>query len=267
MQIYFNNLFKIHKTKFCWSALIFVPLKCVCVLPEYYINSVNYMILHSVHHQAGFVSVWTTKEWFGQVKPCTCSQTCSSGHSNTSSSVCSSSSSSSSLKSSISAKPSASDQPLPSVLSSPFRSSLRYDVFVCHNDEDSDLAQSLASFLEAPSNGLRCYLQERDCAAGGAVSSELLQAGRTVTAGCTRHSKLCEGWVVLVSDAPGPVWRAHVTEDHPSCSKHAQIPAPARTALPLHCGSEHEQRLRIHSSLQGGASVWVFCIYTSIGDT
>ncbi len=111
-----------------------------------------------------------------QVKPCTCSQTCSSGHSNTSSSVCSSSSSSSSLKSSISAKPSASDQPLPSVLSSPFRSSLRYDVFVCHNDEDSDLAQSLASFLEAPSNGLRCYLQERDCAAGGAVSSELLQA-------------------------------------------------------------------------------------------
>uniref|UniRef100_A0A673GT93 Toll-interleukin 1 receptor (TIR) domain containing adaptor protein n=1 Tax=Sinocyclocheilus rhinocerous TaxID=307959 RepID=A0A673GT93_9TELE len=113
-----------------------------------------------------------------QVKPCKCSQTCSPGHSNTSSSVsvCSSSSSSSSPKSSISAKPSASDQPLPSVLSSRFRSSLRYDVFVCHNDEDSDLAQSLASFLEAPSNGLRCYLQERDCPAGGAVSTELLQA-------------------------------------------------------------------------------------------
>ncbi|XP_059363046.1 toll/interleukin-1 receptor domain-containing adapter protein-like [Carassius carassius] len=108
-----------------------------------------------------------------QVKPCKCSQTCSS---NTSSSVCSSSSSSSSVKSSISAKPSASDQPLPSVLSSPFRSSLRFDVLVCHNDEDSDLAQSLASFLEAPSNGLRCYLQERDCPAGGAVSTELLQA-------------------------------------------------------------------------------------------
>ncbi|XP_052437715.1 toll/interleukin-1 receptor domain-containing adapter protein [Carassius gibelio] len=108
-----------------------------------------------------------------QVKPSKCSQTCSS---NTSSSVCSSSSSSSSVKSSISAKPSASDQPVPSVLSSSFRSSLRFDVLVCHNDEDSDLAQSLASFLEAPSNGLRCYLQERDCPAGGAVSTELLQA-------------------------------------------------------------------------------------------
>lgn len=86
--------------------------------------------------------------------------------------MCSSSSSSSS----ISAKPSASDQPLPSVLSSHFRSSRRYDVFVCHSDEDSDLAQSLACFLEAQSNGLRCYLQERDCPAGGAVSTEMLQA-------------------------------------------------------------------------------------------
>ncbi|KAL1256395.1 hypothetical protein QQF64_011940 [Cirrhinus molitorella] len=104
-----------------------------------------------------------------QVKPCECSQTCSSGHSHISSS-------SSSLKSSTTAKPSASDQPLPSVLFSPFRSSLRYDVFVCHNDEDSDVAQSLTCFLENPSNGLRCYLQERDCPAGGAVSTELLQA-------------------------------------------------------------------------------------------
>ncbi|RXN20922.1 toll interleukin-1 receptor domain-containing adapter -like protein [Labeo rohita] len=111
-----------------------------------------------------------------QVKPCLCSQTCSSSHSNASSSVCSPSSSSYSLKSSISAKPSTSDQPLPSVLFSAFRSSLRYDVFVCHNDEDSDLAQSLTSFLEHPSNGLRCYLQERDCPVGGAVSTELLQA-------------------------------------------------------------------------------------------
>ncbi|XP_073706978.1 toll/interleukin-1 receptor domain-containing adapter protein [Garra rufa] len=107
-----------------------------------------------------------------QDKPCKCSQTCSSGHSNISNSV----SSTSSVNSSISTKPSASDQPLPSVLFSHFRSSLRYDVFVCHNDEDSDLAQSLTSFLEQPSNGLRCYLQERDCPAGGAVSTELLQA-------------------------------------------------------------------------------------------
>ncbi len=131
----------------------------------------NFVILHF------FASPGWLRQRFGkqrndsdQVKPC--SQTCSSGHSNTSSSVCSSSSSSSSIP----AKPSASDQPLPSVLSSRFRSSRRYDVFVCHSDEDSDLAQSLACFLEAPSNGLRCCLQERDCPAGGAVSSELLQA-------------------------------------------------------------------------------------------
>uniref|UniRef100_A0A672RLL4 Toll-interleukin 1 receptor (TIR) domain containing adaptor protein n=1 Tax=Sinocyclocheilus grahami TaxID=75366 RepID=A0A672RLL4_SINGR len=111
-----------------------------------------------------------------QVQPGKCSQTCSSGHSSISTCSSGHSNTSSSSSSSISAKPSASDQPLPSVLSSPYRSSLRYDVFVCHNDEDSDLAQSLASFLEAPSSGLRCYLHERDCPAGGAVSTELLQA-------------------------------------------------------------------------------------------
>ncbi len=118
--------------------------------------------------------------------------------------------------------------------------SRRYDVFVCHSDEDSDLAQSLACFLEAPSNGLRCCLQERDCPAGAPCPLSCCRPCRTVTAAVTPHSKLCEGWLVLVSDAPGPVWRAHVTEDHPGCSKHAQITAPARTALPLHCGSEQQ---------------------------
>ncbi len=142
MQIYFNNLFKIHKTKFCWSALIVVPLKCVCVLPEYYINSVTTWYYISVHHQAGFVSVLEDK---GMIRT-------KSNHVHvlrrappdtpTPAARVLIFSSSSSLKSSISAKPSASDQPLPSVLSSPFRSSLRYDVFVCHNDEDSELAQS-----------------------------------------------------------------------------------------------------------------------------
>ncbi|XP_043120528.1 toll/interleukin-1 receptor domain-containing adapter protein isoform X2 [Puntigrus tetrazona] len=98
-----------------------------------------------------------------QVKACKRSQACSSRPPDPP--ACSSSSSSSS-----------SDQPLPWALSSSFRSSLTYDVFVCHNEEDGDLAQGLASFLEAPSKGLRCYLQERDCPAGGAVSSELLRA-------------------------------------------------------------------------------------------
>uniref|UniRef100_A0A8C2F2X3 Toll-interleukin 1 receptor (TIR) domain containing adaptor protein n=1 Tax=Cyprinus carpio TaxID=7962 RepID=A0A8C2F2X3_CYPCA len=162
------------------SALIFVPLKCFHLCNGCFFVSLEYYLYNSV-----LLHIFASSGWFrqrfgkqrndsDQVKPC--SQTSSSGHSNTSGSVCSSSSSSSSVKSSISAKPSSSDQSLPSVLSSPFRSSLRFDVFVCHNDEDSDLAQSLASFLEAPSNGLRCYLQERDCPAGGAVSTELLQA-------------------------------------------------------------------------------------------
>ncbi|KAK2894964.1 hypothetical protein Q8A67_012193 [Cirrhinus molitorella] len=62
------------------------------------------------------------------------------------------------------------------LVSSAFWKANEYDVFVCHNDEDSDVAQSLTCFLENPSNGLRCYLQERDCPAGGAVSTELLQA-------------------------------------------------------------------------------------------
>lgn len=39
-------------------------------------------------------------------------------------------------------------------------------------------AQSLATFLEQPGKSLRCFLQERDCALGGAVSTELLQALR-----------------------------------------------------------------------------------------
>ncbi|XP_051726166.1 toll/interleukin-1 receptor domain-containing adapter protein isoform X2 [Ctenopharyngodon idella] len=114
-----------------------------------------------------------------QSKPRTCSQKCSSGHSNSTSScsVCSSPSPSSS-KSSSSAKPSASEQPLPSALFSSFRSARRYDVCLCHSEKDIDLAQSLASFLEEPSKGLRCYLQERDCPLGGAVSTELLQAVR-----------------------------------------------------------------------------------------
>ncbi|XP_051953217.1 toll/interleukin-1 receptor domain-containing adapter protein-like [Xyrauchen texanus] len=91
-------------------------------------------------------------------------------------------------KSSITAKSSSSEKPLPSVLFSSFRSTRSYDICVCHNDKDIDQAQSLSSFLEDPSKGLRCYLQERDCPLGGAVSSELLQAV---------HDSHC--WVLLIT--------------------------------------------------------------------
>ncbi|XP_057204089.1 toll/interleukin-1 receptor domain-containing adapter protein isoform X2 [Triplophysa rosa] len=58
-----------------------------------------------------------------------------------------------------------------------------------HNgDKDIDQVRSLASFLEAPSKGLRCYLLERDCPPGGAVSTELLQAV---------HDSHC--WVLLIT--------------------------------------------------------------------
>lgn len=83
---------------------------------------------------------------------------------------------------------SASEKPLPAVLSSLFRSTLKYDVCMCHSDKDIGQAHSLASFLEAPSKGLRCYLQERDCPPGGAVPTELLQAV---------HDSHC--WVLLIT--------------------------------------------------------------------
>ncbi|XP_056090234.1 toll/interleukin-1 receptor domain-containing adapter protein [Rhinichthys klamathensis goyatoka] len=113
-----------------------------------------------------------------QSKASTCSQECSSGHSNTTSISSSSSSSSSSSKPSTSAKPSVSEEPLPSVLFSSSRSSRRFDVYLCHTEKDFDLAQSLAGFLEDPCKGLRCFLQDRDCPLGGAVSTEILRAVR-----------------------------------------------------------------------------------------
>lgn len=81
-----------------------------------------------------------------------------------------------------------SESPLPAVLSSTFRSTLQYDVCLCHSDKDIEQVHSLASFLEAPSKGLRCYLQERDCPPGGAVSTELLQGV---------HDSHC--WVLLIT--------------------------------------------------------------------
>ncbi|XP_056621450.1 toll/interleukin-1 receptor domain-containing adapter protein isoform X1 [Triplophysa dalaica] len=80
------------------------------------------------------------------------------------------------------------ESPLPAVLSSTFRSTLKYDVCLCHSDKDIDQVHSLVSFLEAPSKGLRCYLLERDCPPGGAVSTELLQA---------LHDSHC--WVLFIT--------------------------------------------------------------------
>ncbi|XP_052008800.1 toll/interleukin-1 receptor domain-containing adapter protein isoform X1 [Xyrauchen texanus] len=116
---------------------------------------------------------------------------CSPGHSickahRGSSCSVESSVSSSSFPSQKSSK--SSENSLPSELFSSFRSTRSYDVCVCYNDKDIDQAQNLASFLEGHSKGLRCYLQERDCPLGGAVSTELLQAV---------HDSHC--WVLLIT--------------------------------------------------------------------
>lgn len=51
-----------------------------------------------------------------------------------------------------------------------------YDVCVCHSEEDLAAAQELVAYLEGSSVGLRCFLQLRDAAPGGAIVSELCQA-------------------------------------------------------------------------------------------
>lgn len=51
-----------------------------------------------------------------------------------------------------------------------------YDVCVCHSEEDLAAAQELVAYLEGSSAGLRCFLQLRDAAPGGAIVSELCRA-------------------------------------------------------------------------------------------
>lgn len=51
-----------------------------------------------------------------------------------------------------------------------------YDVCVCHSDEDLEAAQELVAYLEGSSASLRCFLQLRDAAPGGAIVTELCQA-------------------------------------------------------------------------------------------
>lgn len=60
--------------------------------------------------------------------------------------------------------------------SSSGRWSKDYDVCVCHSEEDLAAAQELVSYLEGSSARLRCFLQLRDAAPGGAIVSELCQA-------------------------------------------------------------------------------------------
>ncbi|XP_043853711.1 toll/interleukin-1 receptor domain-containing adapter protein isoform X2 [Dromiciops gliroides] len=60
--------------------------------------------------------------------------------------------------------------------SSGSRWSKTYDVCVCHSEEDLMPVQELVSYLEGEPDGLRCFLQPRDAAPGGAIVSELCQA-------------------------------------------------------------------------------------------
>lgn len=60
--------------------------------------------------------------------------------------------------------------------SSSGRWSKDYDVCVCHSEEDLEVAQELVSYLEGSKASLRCFLQFRDAAPGGAIVSELCQA-------------------------------------------------------------------------------------------
>ncbi|XP_072314763.1 toll/interleukin-1 receptor domain-containing adapter protein [Eucyclogobius newberryi] len=65
-----------------------------------------------------------------------------------------------------------------SLLNSAVRWTRPYDVFVCHSSEHSDTeeAERLVSFLEAPPHNLRCFLSDRDSCPGAAIPSELCQA-------------------------------------------------------------------------------------------
>lgn len=51
-----------------------------------------------------------------------------------------------------------------------------YDVCVCHSEGDLAAAQELVAYLEGSPAGLRCFLQLRDAAPGGAIVSELCRA-------------------------------------------------------------------------------------------
>ncbi|XP_068023322.1 toll/interleukin-1 receptor domain-containing adapter protein [Melanerpes formicivorus] len=53
-----------------------------------------------------------------------------------------------------------------------------YDLCICHSQGDLELVLELVSYLEAQPPALRCFLQLRDAAPGGALLSELCEAVR-----------------------------------------------------------------------------------------
>ncbi|NXM06284.1 TIRAP protein, partial [Tyrannus savana] len=130
--------------------------------------------------------------WFRRLlhkpKPSSVESSLNSSHSSSSSPSSSSSAKSSSCSaSSIPLSPvpapdiSASDSP---------RWGKSYDVCVCHSEGDLELVEELVSYLEGQPESLRCFLQLRDAAAGGALGAELCDAVR---------GSHC--WVLLITPA------------------------------------------------------------------
>ncbi|XP_041727749.1 toll/interleukin-1 receptor domain-containing adapter protein isoform X1 [Coregonus clupeaformis] len=72
--------------------------------------------------------------------------------------------------------PTSTPNPPPPFLSSMIRWSQTYDLCVCHSPVDIEEAIHLASYLENPACGLRCFLRQRDASVGGAITTELCQA-------------------------------------------------------------------------------------------
>nr|XP_046149939.1 toll/interleukin-1 receptor domain-containing adapter protein [Oncorhynchus gorbuscha] len=72
--------------------------------------------------------------------------------------------------------PTSPPNPPPRFLSSMIRWSQTYDLCVCHSPVDIEEAILLATYLEKPARGLRCFLRQRDASVGGAIPTELCQA-------------------------------------------------------------------------------------------
>ncbi|NWR36868.1 TIRAP protein, partial [Tachuris rubrigastra] len=136
--------------------------------------------------------------WFRRLlhkpKPSSVESSLNSSHSASSSPSSSSPSSSSSAKSSSSSAASSiplSPVPAPDISASDSpRWSKTYDVCVCHNEGDLELVEELVSYLEGQPESLRCFLQPRDAAVGGALGTELCDAVR---------GSHC--WVLLITPA------------------------------------------------------------------
>lgn len=81
---------------------------------------------------------------------------------------------------------------------------------VCHSEEDLAAAQELVSYLEGSATSLRCFLQLRDAAPGGAIVSELCQALSSshcrvllITPGFLRDPWCRYQMLQALSEAPG----------------------------------------------------------------